>query len=94
MDHLADSIVKLSQGRKNWFIGREGVPVDDSPGNKCEPLTVFECMDLSIVQRVNVSGLSCVSNEVLGCWDSYKVIRDLIHVQHQESTVTVYVALV
>ena len=24
MDHLADSIVKMSQGRKNWYIG---VPV-------------------------------------------------------------------
>ena len=32
MDHLADSIAKLSQGRKNWYIDREGVPVDDSPG--------------------------------------------------------------
>ena len=29
MDHLADSIAKLSQ---NWYIGREGIPVDDSPG--------------------------------------------------------------
>ena len=32
MDHLADSIAKLSQGRTNWYIGGEGVPVDDSPG--------------------------------------------------------------
>ena len=48
MDHLADSIAKLSQGRTNWYIGREGVPVDDSPGGKCEPVIVFECMDLSI----------------------------------------------
>ena len=39
---------------------------------------------------MNVSGLSCVSNKVLGCWDIYKVICDLIH--YQESTV--YVALV
>ena len=23
MDHLADSIAKLSQGRENWYIGRE-----------------------------------------------------------------------
>ena len=29
MDHLADSIAKLSQGRENWYIGREGIPVDD-----------------------------------------------------------------
>ena len=55
MDHLADSIYKLSQGRKNWYIGREGVPVDDSPGGKCEPVIVFEYSDLSIGQRVNVS---------------------------------------
>ena len=90
MDHLADSIAKLSQGRENWYKGREGIPVDDSSGGKCEPVIVFECMDLSIVQRVNVSGLSCVSNKVLRCWDSYKVICDLIH--HQKSTV--YAALV
>ena len=88
MAQLEDSIAKLSQGRKNWYIGREGVRVDDSPGGKCEPVIVFECMDLSISQSVNVSGLSCVSklsNKVLGCWDSYKVICDLVH--HQKSTV-------
>ena len=90
MDHLVDSIAKLSQGREKWYIGREGVPVDDSSGEKCEPEIVFECMDLSIGQRVNVSELSCVSNKVLRCWDSYKVICDLIH--HQKSTV--YAALV
>ena len=50
-----------------------------------EPVIVFECLDMSIGQRVNVSGLPCVSNRVLGCWDSYKVICDLIH--HQEFTV-------
>ena len=55
--------------------------MDDSPGEKCEPVIVFECMDLSIGQKVNVSRLSCVSNKVLGCCDSYKVICDLIHHQ-------------
>ena len=60
MDHLADSTAKLSQGRENWYIGMEGVPVDDSSWEKCEPVIVFECMDLSIGQGVNVSGLSCV----------------------------------
>ena len=39
---------------------------------------------MSIGQRVNLSGLPCVSNKVLRCWDSFKVICDLIH--HQEST--------
>ena len=42
MDHLADSIAKLSQGRENWYIGRKGVPVDDSSGGKCEPVIVFD----------------------------------------------------
>ena len=79
MDHLADSIAKLSQGRENWYKGREGIPVDDSSGEKCVPVIVFECMDLSIGQRVNVSGLSCVSNKVLRCWDSYRGICDLVH---------------
>ena len=32
MDHLADSIAKLSQGRETWHIGGEGIPVDDSSG--------------------------------------------------------------
>ena len=90
MDHLSDSFSKLCQGRENWYIGRECFPVDDSSGEKSEPVIVFECMDLSLGQRVNVSGLSCVSNEVLRCWDSYKVICKLIH--HQKSTV--YAALV
>ena len=81
MDHLAESIAKLSQGRENWYIGREGIPVDDSSGEKCEPVIVFECMDLSVGQRVNVSGLYCVSSKVLRSWDSY----NLIH--HQKSAV-------
>ena len=45
MDHLADSIAKLSQGRENWYKGREGFPVDDRSGEICEPVIVFECMD-------------------------------------------------
>ena len=32
MGDLADSIAKLSQGRENLYIGREGVPEDDSSG--------------------------------------------------------------
>ena len=58
-------------------------------GEKCEPVIVFECMDLSKCQGV-VSGLSCVSNKVLRCWDRYKVICDLLH--HKKSTV--YAALI
>ena len=36
-----------------------------------------------------MSGLSCVSNKVLGCWDSYEVICNLVH--HQKSTVSRYI---
>ena len=60
--------------------------MDDRSGGKCEPVIVFECMDLSNMPKSEcVAGLSCVSNKVLRCWDSYKVICDLIH--HQKSTV-------
>ena len=80
MDHLADSIAKLSQGRENWYIGREGIPVDDSSGEKCVPVIVFECMDLSIGQRVNVSGLSCVSNKVLSL-DRESLLASLLEIK-------------
>ena len=40
----------------------------------CELVIVFDCMDLSIGQRVDVSNLSFVPNKILGCWDSYMVI--------------------
>ena len=51
--------------------------MDDSPGGKCEPVIVFECMDLSICQRVNVSGLSCVSNKVIGCNSVHNLISGI-----------------
>ena len=38
---MADSIAKLSHCSKNWYIGIENVPVDDSPGKICEPVIVF-----------------------------------------------------
>ena len=44
MGHLADSIAQLSQGRENWCIRREGIPVDDSYEGKYEPVIVFECL--------------------------------------------------
>ena len=47
MDHLADSIAKLSQGRENWYIGREGVLVDDSSGENVNlkvSLSVWICL--------------------------------------------------
>ena len=66
MDHLADSIAKLSQGRENGYIGREGIPVDDSSGEKCVPVIVFECMDRSISQKVNVTVLTSTHNLCFG----------------------------
>ena len=68
MDHMADSIAKLSQGRENRYIGREGIPVDDSSGEKCVPVIVFECMDLSISQSECVWIVLCFEQgtQVLG----------------------------
>ena len=91
MDHLADSIAKLSQGRKNWYIGREGIPVDDSPGEKCEPVIVFDTHHGSVYRpKSECVWIVLCFNKVLGCWDSYKVICDLVHQQKS----TVYAALV
>ena len=50
MDHLADSTAKPYQDMKNRYIAREGVSIDDSPGEECEPVIVFECMALSTGQ--------------------------------------------
>ena len=55
MDYLADSTAKLCQGGKGRYVGREGVPMDNSPGEECEPVIVFESLDLSVCQRVGVS---------------------------------------
>ena len=46
--HLADSIAKLSQGRKDWYICREGIPMDDNPGEKCEPVIWWWCCSIGI----------------------------------------------
>ena len=32
-----------------WRQAINGDDDDDSPGEKCEPVIIFECMDLSIV---------------------------------------------
>ena len=42
MDYPADSTAKLCQGGKGRFVGREGVPVDNCPREKCEPVIVFD----------------------------------------------------
>ena len=52
MDHLVDSIAKLCQGGKGWYVGREGIlmAMDTSSGKECEPVIVFESLDLSVYQ--------------------------------------------
>ena len=50
MDHPADSTVKLCQGGKGGYVGREGIPMVDSSGKECEPVIVFESLDLSLCQ--------------------------------------------
>ena len=32
MNYPADSTAKLSQGGKGWYVGKEGVPMDNSGG--------------------------------------------------------------
>ena len=50
MDHPTDSTAKLCQGGKGRYVGREGVPMDYSSGKECEPVIVFESLDLSACQ--------------------------------------------
>ena len=53
MDYPADSTVKLCQGGKGRYIGREGFIMDNSSGGKCEPVIVFR-----------ESGSVCMPNSV------------------------------
>ena len=48
MNYLADSTAKLCQGGKGRYVGREGVPVDNCSREKCEPVVVSDCLDLSV----------------------------------------------
>ena len=48
MNYPADSTAKLCQGGKGQYVGREGVPVDYCSREKCEPVIVFESLDLSV----------------------------------------------
>ena len=50
MDHPADGTAKLGQGGKGQYVGREDIPMDDSSGKVCEPVIVFESLDLSVCQ--------------------------------------------
>ena len=48
MDYPADSAAKLYKGEKGWYVGMEGVPMDNSSGEICKPVTVFESLDLPV----------------------------------------------
>ena len=48
MNYPADSTAKLCQGEKGRYVSREGVPVDNCSGEKCEPVIVLESLDLSV----------------------------------------------
>ena len=48
MNYLADSIAKLCSGGKGRYVDREGVQVDNCSREKCEPVIVFESLDLSV----------------------------------------------
>ena len=48
MNYPTDSTAKLCQGGKGRYVGREGVPVDNCSREKCEPVIVFESLDLSV----------------------------------------------
>ena len=58
MNYLADSTAKLCQGGKGRYVGREGVPVDNCSREKCEPVVVFESLDLSYAK-------GCMCRDVL-----------------------------
>ena len=55
MDYPIDSTAKLCQGGTVWYVCRKGFPKDYSSEGKCEPVIVFESLDLSVCQRVYVS---------------------------------------
>ena len=50
MDHSADSTAKLCQGGKGTYVSREGITMDDISGKECEPVIVFESLDMSVCQ--------------------------------------------
>ena len=53
MHHLAHSMTKLCQGRKQDNAGWEGVPMHDSSGEKDEFIVVSRGGDLLVCQRVD-----------------------------------------
>ena len=50
MDYPADITAKLCQDGKGRYAGREGVPMNYSSREKCEPIITFESLDQSVCQ--------------------------------------------
>ena len=75
MHHLAHSITKLCQGRKQRY---EGIPMYDCSRKEGVFIVILKCGYLPVCQRVDVSGLSTVWCEIIGGWDCDKVIVDLV----------------
>ena len=48
MNYPVDSTAKLCRGGEGPYVSREGVPVGNFSGEKCEPVIVFESLDLSV----------------------------------------------
>ena len=48
MGHLADSAAELCQGGKDWFVGWQGIPMNNCPWGKREPVKVFKSGNLSL----------------------------------------------
>ena len=42
MDHPANSFAALCQVMGNWYISRDGIPLNDSPRDEFIPVIVFE----------------------------------------------------
>ena len=63
MNYPVDSTAKLCQGGKGRYVGREGVPVDNCSREKCEPVIVFESLDLSDSLRP-INNLSVIKERI------------------------------
>ena len=47
MDHLADSAAELRQGGKDWYVGWQGIPMNNCHWEKCKPVIVFKSGSMS-----------------------------------------------
>ena len=48
MGHLADGTAELHHGGKNWYVGWQGIPMNNCPWEKCEPVIVFQSGNLFV----------------------------------------------